>query len=247
MSAPCQATALGCGHDMILGVADQTKETTGAGNGAPTAFGGRRSVLRRAAAAVTAGTLMALVACDLWLGATRAWWARHSFTGDVVSSLLVLGVTALIFDEVVARRNRKERAVSVAVQGLIVYAQARRTYAAIAATAEPGEGAAEAKANGAPAELQSLANMLLVASPALFDDPEARLFLEAVQRLTGSMYRALSAASISSLRRPGQDNLALLGPERSRVDARIKPLAARIPDQDRALFGEQSDLVAPGP
>jgi hypothetical protein len=181
----------------------------------------------------------------LWVAAYRTWWERHSFTSSVVSSLLVLGVTALIFDEVVARRQRRERAVSVAVQGLIVYGQARRTYDAIIAVPRRGEGAAQA--NGAPEELRSLANMLLVASPALFDDPEARLFLESVQRLAGSMYRASSAATIPSLTGPrlGPDSLDRLRAERSQVDERIKPLAARVPSQDRASFAEQPDLAAP--
>ena len=37
-----------------------------------------------------------------------------------------MGATALIFDEVVAYRQRKNRAVAVAAQALIVYTQARR-------------------------------------------------------------------------------------------------------------------------
>lgn len=83
--------------------------------------------LRRAAAGATAGVLLGLVACDVWVAGVRAWWDRRSFTSCVVSSLLVLGVTVLIIDEVLARRRRQERAVSVAVQALIVYAQALRS------------------------------------------------------------------------------------------------------------------------
>jgi hypothetical protein len=43
-----------------------------------------------------------------------------------------------------------------------------------------------------------LANMILVASPALFDDPEARLFLEEVQRLAGTKYGALALHKLST-------------------------------------------------
>jgi hypothetical protein len=42
-------------------------------------------------------------------------------TGDAVTSLLVVAVTALIFDEIVARRRRWDRATSVAVQVLILF------------------------------------------------------------------------------------------------------------------------------
>ena len=55
--------------------------------------------------------LLALVASDLWIERARVWWDRHSLTSSVVSNLLVLAVTALIVDEVIARRQRQERAV----------------------------------------------------------------------------------------------------------------------------------------
>jgi hypothetical protein len=61
------------------------------------------------AVAIASG-LVAIVACDLWIASFRDWWDRHSLTGSIVSSLLVLGVTALIVDEILARRQRRERA-----------------------------------------------------------------------------------------------------------------------------------------
>lgn len=73
------------------------------------------------AATAAAMALLALVACDLWIRGVQVWWDRHSLIGSVVASLLVLAVTALIVDEVVARRQRRERAGSVAVQASIVY------------------------------------------------------------------------------------------------------------------------------
>ena len=81
--------------------------------------------VRRVAATTVVMTLATLVAYDVWIRGVRVWWDRHSLTGSIVASLLGLAVTALIVDEVVARRQRKERAVSVAVQSLIVYGQAR--------------------------------------------------------------------------------------------------------------------------
>ena len=57
---------------------------------------------RRLAAALVAMALLALIACDQFVSGFPAWWDRHSLTGSIVSSLLVLAVTALIVDEVVA-------------------------------------------------------------------------------------------------------------------------------------------------
>jgi len=90
----------------------------------------RNRPVRRAAAVVVAMTLLALVATDLWMAGVRMWWDRHSITGSVTSSLLVVAFTGLIVDEVVADRQRRDRSASVAVQALIVYGQIRRTYAA---------------------------------------------------------------------------------------------------------------------
>jgi hypothetical protein len=208
-------------------------------------FGEPRPLLRRAAAGIIAATLVALVACDLWVGAFRSWWDRHSVTGSAVSSLLVVGVSALIFDEVVARRQRTQRAVTVAVQGLIVYGQTRRTYDAVVAGAENGEADGRGQDKGAGDELRILASMLLMASPALFDDPVARLFLADVQRLAASMYRALSPViSSSPSSASSRDGLGRMRAERAQVEATIKPLAERIPSHYRAGLEEQSDPTA---
>ena len=215
---------------------DATREHTGASAGS-----GNRFLMRPLAASAIVATLGALVVCDLWVGGFRAWWERHSITGSIVSNLLVVGVTALIVDEVIARRQRKERAVSVAVQGLIVYGQTRRTYDAVVAAIG---GEAAGKGNGAADEMRSLANMLLVVSASLFDDRVARLFLTEVQRLAGSMYRALASTTPSS---PGlgSDGVGPLRAERLQVDASIKPLAERIPSHYRAGFEEQTGPAAP--
>ncbi|MGD0594883.1 MAG: hypothetical protein ABSB54_14535 [Acidimicrobiales bacterium] len=185
-------------------------------------------LVRRLSAAVVAVTLVALVACDLWVGSVRAWWDRHSLTGSVVSSLLVLAVTALIVDEVLARRQRKERASSVAVQGLIVYGQARRAYAAVIAT-----GTAEPPQVGAREELRTLATMMLTASPSLFDDPAARRFLEQVERFSVSMIRELSALAKGELSRAARERLE---DQVSQLQVTVEPLLARIPTEDRSAL-----------
>ncbi|HTX00911.1 MAG TPA: hypothetical protein VMD59_19170, partial [Acidimicrobiales bacterium] len=199
--------------------------------------------------------LIALVACDLWVAAVRSWWDRHSFTSCVVSSLLVVGFTVLVLDEILARRQRRERATSVAVQGLIVYAQTIRAYDTINAVRGPvpvGSGAQlvrTARVDGEPEievmdlreardEVRNLGTMILVASPSLFDDPEARLFLEEVQRLTAAMYAAVSLTSARPAPRRPEHVSALLVQHRALLDVRVAPLAARLPSQDRRELEE---------
>lgn len=187
-------------------------------------------VIRRVAAAVAAITLTGLVACDLWIGSFRLWWDRHSLTSSIVASLLVVAVTALIVDEVVARRQRREHAVSVAVQGLIVYGQARRAYDAVAATSQ------EPRSGGAHDELRTLASMLLTASPSLFDDPTARRFLEQVERFSLSMYRTVATSSTPVAPVPSDENRTLLASELTQLRVTVEPLLARIPPEDRSLL-----------
>lgn len=173
--------------------------------------------------------LVALVGCDLWVGAFRSWWDGHELTGSIVSSLLVLAVTALIIDEVVANRQRRERGVSVAVQGLIVYLQTRRAYEAVTADGqEPGASSEE---------LRNLAGMLLTASSGLFDDPVARRFLEEAERLTGVMIRTVSKASDRALSADARRGLA---EKMAQLKTAVEPLLARIPSEERSVLEESS-------
>ena len=80
------------------------------------------TLARRFSALAIALALLTLVACDLAISGFRHGWDQHALTGSVTASLLVLGVTALIVDDVVARRGERERATSVSVQGVILYA-----------------------------------------------------------------------------------------------------------------------------
>ena len=115
---------------------------------------------RRIGGAAIATTLVVLVVCDVLLSGFRHWWADHSLTASIVSSLLVLGVAAAIVNEVVARRARRDRAQTVAVQAMIVYAQSRRSHAAV----EPGSTASGQ--DDAGDEMRTLASMLLNAAGA---------------------------------------------------------------------------------
>jgi hypothetical protein len=185
------------------------------------------------AAVAVALTLLGLIASDLWIGGFRTWWDRHSLTGSIVSSLLVLAVTGLIVDEEVARRQRRERATSVAVQGLIVFGQAKRACDAVTSS-EPDD----ARSNTADEELRTLASMLLTASPSLFDDPEAHQFLDQVERFSVSMFRAANASSESVL---SDDRREKLKAEMAQLKATVEPLLTRIPPPDRSLLEGPSE------
>jgi len=176
---------------------------------------------RRAAAAAFALALVALVVCDSTVGAVRSWGDGHALTASVVANVVVLGVAGLVVDEVVARRQRKDRSVSVAVQSLIVFDQTRRAADAVVAEHQAGPGAP----GQAHEELRGLTSMLLTASPNLFDDPQARSFLDEVQRATGAMVRLVSPAAA-----PGADGERLEALTRAMADVRdaMAPLAQRL-------------------
>jgi len=190
---------------------------------------------RRLMAAAIAAALVAIVVCDLSIGGFRDWWDHHSLTGSVVANLLVLGVTALIVDEVVARRQRRDRATSVAVQGMIVYSQAVRAYDALSGTCTADGSDSSADVGE---EMRSLANMILTASSDLFDDPQARVFLENLQRLAGEMVRTRPAdGPVSGDPTARQASLAAA---MSALRTSRLPLQARLPAQYRSSVDETS-------
>ncbi len=180
---------------------------------------------RRLAAVVVLLALIGMVVADEWVGAFRTWWDRHSLTGSIVSSLLVVAVTGLIVDEVVARRQRRARSSSVAVQAVIVYGQAGRTFRAIT------DGDGDELSSGATEELRTLASMLLTASPNLFDDPIARRFLTQLQRVTGSMFK-LVLVPAGQGRRPA--DRVQLEADMAELKTTAAPLLARISIQDQS-------------
>jgi hypothetical protein len=184
--------------------------------------------VHRAAAVLVALTLVALVATDLWMAGVRMWWDRHSITGSIASSLLVVAFTGLIVDEVVADRQRRDRSASVAVQALIVYGQIRRAYAAISTTGDSGSDTADTTE-----ELRTVASMLLTASAELFDDPVARRFLEESERFTASMLRAVNRKSGDALGDGAREGLE---GGMSRLKETVAPLMARLSPGDRSVL-----------
>ena len=112
-----------------------------------------------------------------------------------------------------------------------MYGQARRAYEA----AKGSEAARQRSsgASGASDELRTLAGMLLTASPSLFDDPEARRFLEQVERFSVLMFRTLSASPGNDQGRDGHERLATT---MTHLKAAVEPLVARIPTEERLLL-----------
>ena len=186
-----------------------------------------RPLARRLGATVALLLLVGMVIADESVDAFRIWWDRHSLTGSIVSSLLVVAVTGLIVDEVVARRQRRDRSSSVAVQAVIVYGQAGRAYRAI--TDDEGDELS----SGATEELRTLASMLLTASPNLFDDPTARRFLTQLQRVTGSMFK-LVLIPAGQGRRPA--DRVQLEADMAELKTTAAPLLARISLQDQSAL-----------
>jgi len=194
----------------------------------PETVGALNRPLRRAAAVLVATALLALVATDLWMAGVRTWWDRHSITGSVTSSLLVVAFTGLIVDEVVADRQRRDRSASVAVQALIVFGQTRRAYAAVTATGDSGSEPVDPTE-----ELRTVATMLLTASAGLFDDPVARRFLEESERFMASMLRTVRQRSGDE---PGDGAREGLESGMSRLNETVAPLVARLSPEDRSVL-----------
>jgi hypothetical protein len=206
-------------------------------------------LIRRFGAVLIAAAIVVLIVYDLLNGrGFSAWWDEHAITTSLISDLLIVGATALIFDEVQAYRRRKDRSLSVAAQGLIVYGQAREAYQAVMANlSDPSSN------NGEPDELRDLASNLLVASPSLFDDPNARDFLLQLDRLMASLF---AAASGRSDRPDGLGRTDLLTQQMNQVQSSFAPLVARFPaeyqqrvrETDTAIDNDSSSVSnSPGP
>lgn len=158
-------------------------------------------LIRRVSALLIALAIVVLIVYDATNGrGFSRWWAEHAITTSLVSDLLIVGATALTFNEVQAYRQRKERSLSVAAQGLIVYGQAREAYQAVVASiSDPSSG------GGIPGELRDLASNLLMAS----------LF---------------AAANGQSSRPGGLGQTGHLTDQMNAVQSSFQPLVARFPD-----------------
>jgi hypothetical protein len=138
-----------------------------------------------ATAAVTA-LAVALVILDSTDRGARRFWATHALTTDTVAGLMVLGLTVLVVDQVLTRRDVAARSRVVAAQAGFVLGQARRCVQAVRPL-QSGGGDRDAAIN----ESRSYSLMLMLAAPVLVDSPVARAFLDEAQRLAGEVARIL--------------------------------------------------------
>jgi hypothetical protein len=156
----------------------------------------------------------------------RAYWTEHGFTASIVSNLLAVAVTGLIIDELIARRQRRARAVSVAAQALVVYTQAR--YLGDALMTVEGPDARQTIGEN----LRSLANVLLVVASEFFDDPPA----QRSSRSSGTKRRC-SGPSVRQAPGPlepkAREHVAA---EMARLGSEVEPLVRRLP-ADRLAIG----------
>jgi hypothetical protein len=131
---------------------------------------------------------LALVVGELTDAGQRRWWAGRPLTTDTVAGLLVLLITILVVNQLLRRRQSRQRSHAVAAQAAIVAAQATRSARAVSSAIE-GSGDRGAASDG----FRTYMVILLVGAPVLIDDPVARHFLEQAQYLGGVMAGALAA------------------------------------------------------
>lgn len=132
--------------------------------------------------------MLALVAGELADAGQRRWWAGHPLSTDTVAGLLVLLVTVLVVNQLINRRQARQRSHAVAAQAAIMVTQATRAAQAVSSVLD-GSGDRDAASDG----FRTYMMILLIGAPVLIDDPVARRFLEQAQYLGGVMAAALAA------------------------------------------------------
>jgi hypothetical protein len=140
------------------------------------------------AAVVAMLIALLLVIGELADPAQRRWWGVRPLTTDTVSGLLVLLITVLVVNQLLNRRQARQRGHAVAAQAAIMAAQGARATKAVLSLVD-GSGDRRAASDG----FQTYMMVLLVGAPVLINDPVARHFLEQAQYLGGVMGRTLAA------------------------------------------------------
>ena len=135
---------------------------------------------------------VALVIGELTNAGQRRWWASRPLTTDTVAGLLVLLITVLVVNQLINRRQNKQRGHAVAAQAAIMVTQAVRSAQAVSSLLN-GSGDRDAASDG----FRTYMMMLLTGAPVLINDPVARHFLEQAQYLGGLMARILAAVDKS--------------------------------------------------
>ena len=104
-----------------------------------------------------------------------------------MGGLLVLLITVLVVNQLLNRRQTRQRGHAVAAQAAIMVTQATRSAQAVSSALD-GSGDRDAATDG----FRTYMMMLLMGAPVLIDDPTARRFLEQAQYLGALMARALT-------------------------------------------------------
>ncbi len=146
-----------------------------------------RSGARWFAAAAVAGILVLLSGLDLADRSFGRWAADRPFFTATFTGVLVLLVTVLIVDRLVARRDEKDQSRAVAAQATIVMAEGARATAAL-------DEAVNGRGNrpGAEDEVKTYLTILSMATPVLLAPHFSRGFLESAQALGADLTIALA-------------------------------------------------------
>jgi hypothetical protein len=131
--------------------------------------------------------MLGLVVGELTDAGLRRWWSARPLTTDTVAGLMVLLVTVLVVNQLLNRRQARQRGHAVASQAAIMVAQATRSAQAVSSLIK-GSGDRDAATDG----FRTYMITLLVGAPVLIGDPVARHFLESAQYLGGVMARTLA-------------------------------------------------------
>jgi hypothetical protein len=130
---------------------------------------------------------LALVVGELTDAGQRRWWAAHPLATSTVSGLLVLLVTVLVVNQLLSRRQGRQRGHAVAAQAAVMVAQAARAAKAVSSVID-GLGDRDVASDG----FRTYMMMPLVSAPVLIDDSVARRFLEQAQYFGAVMARTLA-------------------------------------------------------
>jgi hypothetical protein len=103
---------------------------------------------------------LTLVVGELTDAGQRRWWAVRPLTTDTVAGLLVLLVTVLVVNQLLNRRQARQRGHAVAAQAAIMVAQATRSAQAVSAMTD-GSGDRGTASDG----LRTYMVMLLTGAP----------------------------------------------------------------------------------
>ena len=125
---------------------------------------------------------VALIVGEITDAALRRWWGSHSLTTDTVSGLMVLLITVLFVNQLLNRRQEKQRSNAVAAQAAILLAQANQSAGAVSSVIG-GSGDRDAASDG----FRTYMMILLISSPVFIGGRAERRFLEQAQALGGVM------------------------------------------------------------